>query len=63
MSETKVDTILVIPKRQRDVGRENAITYFEQMKGRELTWLSKVFDDAKGGEMDCKGNDLAKVPS
>ena len=44
----------------RDVGRDNAITYFEQMKGRELTWLSKVFDDAKE---DCKGDDLAKEPT
>lgn len=59
-SETKVDNISVIRKRQRDVGRDNAITYFEQMKGRELTWLSKVFDDAKE---DCKGDDLAKGPT
>ncbi len=42
------------------VGRDNAITYFEQMKDRELTWLSKVFDDAKE---DCKGDDLAKGPT
>jgi len=60
LSETKVDNISLIQKRQRDVGRDNAITYFEQMKGRELTWLSKVFDDAKE---DCKGDDLAKGPT
>jgi hypothetical protein len=59
-SEMKVDNISVIRKRQRDVGRDNAITYFKQMKGRELTWLSKVFDDAKE---DCKGDDLAKGPT
>ncbi len=59
-SETKVDNISVIQKRQRDVGPDNAITYFEQMKCRELTWLSKVFDDAKE---DCKGDDLAKGPT
>jgi len=59
-SETKVDNISVIRKRQRDVGRNNAIKYFEQMKGRQLTWLSKVFDDAKE---DCKGDDLAKGPT
>ena len=59
-SETKVDNISVIRKRQWDVGRDNAITYFEQMKGRELTWLSKVFDDSKE---DCKGDGLAKGPT
>jgi hypothetical protein len=61
--ELKVDLILVIQKRQRELGRENAIKYFEQMKGEKLTWLSKVFDDAKGWEMDCKGDELAKGPS
>jgi hypothetical protein len=63
LSEPKVDPILVIQKRQQELGRENAIKYFEQMKGKELTWLSKVFDDAKGGGMDCKGKKLAKGPS
>jgi hypothetical protein len=37
LSETKVDPILVIQKRQQDVGQENAIAYFEQVKGKELT--------------------------
>jgi hypothetical protein len=63
LSELKVDPILVIRKRQRELGWENAITYFEQMKGKELTWLSKVFDNTKGGGMDCKGEKLAKGPS
>jgi hypothetical protein len=36
LSETKVDTMMVIQKRQWEVGRDNAITYFEQMTGREL---------------------------
>ncbi len=61
--ELKVNPILVIQKRQRELGRENAIKYFEQMKGEKLTWLSKVFDDAKGWGMDCKGDKLAKGPS
>jgi hypothetical protein len=30
------------------------------MKGKELTWLSKLFDDAKGEGMDCKG-DYSKI--
>ncbi len=47
------------------MGRNDGIIYFEQMKGKELTWLSVLFDDAKGEELDCKGNDskIAQVKS
>ncbi len=34
--------------------------FIEWTEGWELTWLSKIFDDAKE---DCKGNDLAKGPT
>ncbi len=56
LSERKVDTVLVTQKMQRNVGRNNGIIYFEQMKG-ELTGLSVLFDDAKGERMGCKADD------
>ncbi len=52
LSEPNVDTILVKQKQQREMGRKNAIIYFEQMKNKELTWSSKLFDDAKGEGID-----------
>jgi hypothetical protein len=65
LSERKVDTILVTQKRQGNVGQNNGIIYFEQMKGKGLTWLSVLFNDAKGEGMDGKGNDskIAQVES
>jgi hypothetical protein len=63
LSEPKVDTILVKRKMQRDVGRENGIVYFIEMEGKELTWLSKLFDNAKGKGMDCKGDDAKIAPA
>ncbi len=48
---------------QRDVGRENGIVYFIEMEGKELTWLSKLFDNAKGKGMDCKGDDAKIAPA
>jgi hypothetical protein len=57
LSEQKVNTILVTQKRQPNVGQNNGIIYFEQMKGKELTWLSVLFDDAKEEGMYYKGDD------
>jgi hypothetical protein len=48
LSKQKVDATLVKQKRQCNEGQNNGILYFEQMKGKEITWLSKKFDDAKG---------------
>jgi hypothetical protein len=42
---------------QRNVERNNGIIYFEQMKDKKLTWLSVLFDDAKGEGMDCTVDD------
>ena len=40
-------------KQQREVGRKNALMYFElMMKNKELTWPSKLFDDATGEKID-----------
>jgi hypothetical protein len=63
LSEPKVDTILVKRKMQHNVGWENSITYFIEMEGKELTWLSKLFDNAKGGGMDCKGDNAKIAPA
>ena len=55
MSEPKDEPILVKRKIQRYVGWENSINDFFEMVGKELTWLSKLFNDAKGEGTDCKG--------
>ncbi len=52
LSEPKVDTILAKQKQQHDMGQKNVLIYFEQTKNKELTWLSKLFNDAKGEGID-----------
>ena len=63
LSEPKVDTILVKRNMQRNGGQENGIIYFIEMEGKELTWLLKLFNDAKGEGMDCKGDDAKITPA
>lgn len=53
LSQTKDDSMLAQQKQQREVGRKNALMYFElMMKNKELTWPSKLFDDATGEKID-----------
>ena len=53
LSKTKDDSMLAQQKEQREVGRKNALMYFElMMKNKELTWSSKLFDDATGEKSD-----------
>jgi hypothetical protein len=51
----KVDNaILTRRKRQRDIGRYEAMKYFDKEVSKKLTW-SVIFDDVKaggGGECD-----------
>jgi hypothetical protein len=44
--------MLAEQKLQREVGRENALMYFELMKNKDFTWSSKLFDDATGEKID-----------
>ena len=44
---TKVDTISTRRKQQRDVGRQEAMEYFDKETNRELTWLVLIFGDEK----------------
>ena len=46
---TKVDTISTRRKRQRDVGRQEAMEYFDKESNKELTWPALIFDDEKVG--------------
>ena len=42
------DAILTRRKRQRDMGRYEAMKYFDKEVNKKLTW-SKIFDDVKAG--------------
>ncbi len=44
---TKVDAISTRRKRQRDVGRQEAIEYFDRETNKELTWSVLIFDGEK----------------
>ena len=48
VSEKKVDVIGTRRKRQRDMGRFEAMQYFEQNKNKKLTWSALLFSDDKG---------------
>ena len=63
---TKDDSMLAQQKQQREVGRKNALMYFElMMKNKELTWPSKLFDDATGEKFDPQSptKDEGKLPA
>jgi hypothetical protein len=47
VSEKEVDVIAIHQKRQRDMGRLEAIQYFDTNKDKRLTWLAPLFNDAK----------------
>ncbi len=50
VSETKVDVIGTRRKRQRDMGRFEAMAmqYFDRNKHKKLTWSALLFSDDKG---------------
>ncbi len=55
------DSISMRRKKQQDMGRYDAMVYFEKVaKMDKLTWLVLIFDDVKGGGAgnDCEGSAL-----
>jgi hypothetical protein len=47
--KTKVDRISMRRKRQQDVGRQEAMEYFDKESKKELTWSALLFDNEKVG--------------
>ena len=60
-SEKKDDLLLTKRKRQRDIGRCEAMKYFDESKENIMTWSEMLFDDEKGltggGEVDATATD------
>ncbi len=46
------DTVAVQRKRQREEGRSEALQYFDQNKGKILTWTRFLSDDELDGESE-----------
>jgi hypothetical protein len=49
VSEKEVDVVAMRQKRQRNMGRLEAIQYFDTNKDKRVTWLAPLFNDAKWG--------------
>jgi hypothetical protein len=47
VSEKKVEVVAICRKRQRDMGRLEAIQYLDTNKDKRLTWSAPLFNDAK----------------
>ena len=45
----------MLQKRQRNVGRFEAMKYFKQDNNKRLTWLVPLFNDAKEGALNANG--------
>ncbi len=54
VSEKEVDVVAMHRKRQRNMGRLEAIQYFDTIKDKRLTWLAPLFNDAKWGASEGK---------
>ncbi len=54
VSEKEVDVVAMRQKRQRNIGRLEAIQYFDANKDKRLTWLAPLFNDAKWGASEGK---------
>ena len=52
-SEQKAGLVGMLRKRQRDVGRFEAMKYFKQ--DTRLTWSAPIFNDAKEGASNADG--------
>jgi hypothetical protein len=54
VSEKEVDVVAMCQKRQHNMGRLEAIQYFDTNKDERLTWLAPLFYDAKWGASEGK---------
>jgi hypothetical protein len=55
LAEQKADLVGMLQKRQRDVGRFEAMKYFKQDDNKRLTWSAPFFNDAKKGASNANG--------
>jgi hypothetical protein len=55
LAEQKADLVGMLRKRQRDVGKFEAMKYFRQDHNKRLTWLAPLFNDAKEGALNADG--------
>ena len=55
LAEQKADLVGMLRKRQRDVGRFEAMQYFKQDDNKRLTWSAPLFNDAKEGASNADG--------
>ncbi len=49
VSEKEVDVVAMHRKKQRNMGRLEAIQYFDTNKDKRLTWSAPLFNHAKWG--------------
>jgi hypothetical protein len=49
VSEKEVDVVAMRQRRHRNMGRLEAIIFFDTNKDKRLTWLAPLFNDAKWG--------------
>ncbi len=49
VSEKEVDVVAMHRKKQRNMGRLEAIQYFDTIKDKRLTWSVPLFNNAKWG--------------
>jgi hypothetical protein len=54
VSEKKVDVVAMRQKRQCNIGRLEAIQYFDTIKDKRLTWLAPLCNDMKWGASEGK---------
>jgi hypothetical protein len=55
LAEQKADLVGMLRKRQRDVGRFEAMEYFKQDNNKRLTWSAPLFNDVKEGVSNADG--------
>ena len=55
LAEQKADLVGMMQKRQRNVGRFEAMKYFKQDDNKRLTWSAPLFNDAKEGASNADG--------
>jgi hypothetical protein len=61
VSEKKVDVVGMRRKRQHDMGRYEALQYFDTNKDKRLTWLAPLFNDSKWDAGEGKANSTDDV--
>ena len=55
LAEQKADLVGMLRKRQREVGRFEAMKYFTQDDNKRLAWSAPLFNDAKDGASNADG--------